>query len=167
MANYSNDEQVVEQLNILQQEPDAFEQLIPGCLTAAHSRIVAMLDKFFDTDSTPNNFLKETEAKLAAMLCIKRKGGGRNVKDPRMVSQWQMEVLRDIKNFRLTENNRQHLSCGLTPLGEPSDTDALAKGVMDDKRATTDRGDFFDWWEPADDSTTDDDSVLGDESVWT
>lgn len=167
MANYSNDAQVVEQLTLLQQEPTAFEPLIPGCLSAAHARIVAMLNKFFDVDSTPNAFLKETEAKLAAMLCLKRKSGGRNVKDPSMVGQWQMEVLRDIKNMRLTENNRQHLDCGLTPLGEPSSTDALAKGQMDSKRAVTTRGEFFDWWEPGDDSTTDDDSALGDEEVWT
>ena len=164
---YIDDEKVVEQLSILQQEPTAFQDIIPSCISAAHSRITAMLESHFDTTSTPNNFLKETEAKLAAMLCIKRKSGGRNVKDPRMVAQWQMEVLRDLKNMRLNENDRQYVACGLTALGEPSDTDALAKGQMDSKRAVTTRGEFFDWWEPGDDSTTDDDSALGDEEVWT
>jgi hypothetical protein len=164
---YIDDEQVVEQLTILQQEPTAFQEIIPSCISAAHSRITAMLSSHFDTTTTANNFLKETEAKLAAVLCIKRKSGGRNVKDPQMVAQWQMEVLRDIKNMRINENDRQYVACGLTALGEPSDTDALAKGVMDDKRASIDRGDPADWWEPADDSTTDDDSPLGDESVHT
>lgn len=163
-------EYIKDHLELLREEPKAFpDPLIIKAETVAWAWIKGVLRKHFDMDSVTSanadELLKHDIAKLSAAILVKRKYAVTDGELPEYVQDTIREVERNVKNAKLIPCHRQFIDYNLTPLGEPSDDVALARGVMDNKRASTDRCDIADWWDPEDDSTTDDDHVLGDQSV--
>jgi len=166
MANYCESEDVQDQLVILQQDQTAFpNDLITKAIKAACSKMDAVLGTVFIMPATSwDEELTQLAARYAALALVERKYAVSNQRVPEMVVRWRTDIRNDLRNAKLAYGPDK-IDLGLTPLTEPVDAEALAQGVMTDKRAQTDRSSVEDWWEPADDDTDDSDHILGDQSV--
>ena len=115
------------------------------------------------TENTPSR-MKNWCALQAAVYCIDWRYAVADENVPDFVERYQDKIDKMLERVKLAHGPKK-VDWGLTPLGEASGDSALAQGVMDNKRAQTDRSRPENWWEPADDGSSDSDGSLGDQSV--
>ncbi len=165
---YCDHDEVQDELAAFKEQPGTWSKsLTQPQIDKASEYFNAVLSTHFTMPTTLvscDNRLRRICAKQAAVYAIDWRYAVSDENVPDFVERQQAKIDDLLERAKIAYGPKK-IELGLTPLGEPTGVAALGRGVMDDKRAQTDRSRFEEMWEPADDGTTDDDAILGDQSV--